>query len=105
MVTEQVTTADGSVIAATDTWSARVRLPDGSTEHLDTFGDRLAVGAHVVATVDPQQLARARLGPPAGIPGATLITLDVTAAARPPPTAATVNGVAVTAAIVFRAPR
>ncbi|MFE3673211.1 hypothetical protein [Streptomyces goshikiensis] len=37
-VTEQVATPDGSVIAATDTWSARVLLPDGSTEHLDTFG-------------------------------------------------------------------
>ncbi|MFE3790449.1 hypothetical protein [Streptomyces goshikiensis] len=38
VVTEQVATPDGPVIAATGTWSARVLLPDGSTEHLDTFG-------------------------------------------------------------------
>ncbi|MEU8942409.1 hypothetical protein AB0C97_30745 [Streptomyces goshikiensis] len=65
-------TSDGFVIAATDTWSARVRLPDGSREHLDTFGYRLAVGAQVAATVDPQHQVSARLGLPSGTPGSRM---------------------------------
>ncbi|MCC0100618.1 hypothetical protein K7B10_38845 [Streptomyces flavotricini] len=107
VVTEHVDNPDGSVIAATDTWSARVRLPDCSTVHLDTFGYRLAVGAHVVATVDPRHRVAARLSSPSGTPGshmddpparrviaialmalsglaaATLVTLEFTEAARP----------------------
>ncbi|MFE9846218.1 hypothetical protein [Streptomyces goshikiensis] len=106
VVTEQAATSDCFVIAATDTWSARVRLSDGSTEHLDAFGNRLAVGAHVVATVDPRHQVGARLGLPSGTPGsrmddtlarrviaivlmtsggpgaATLVALEFTAAAR-----------------------